>query len=160
MRKKRRIVHFFNHISFSKMAEGEDIFVDFIQSKYEITCIAEFKYSHKYHIIPGRMMILSSVAEAKAERMINEAREEVQTGKAGDPEQWEYGDGDQSPLVPYTVEAKTLFRLFSEVGIQKFRVGANIYHILLEFWLLSKINLTFCTEPENMACTWFGEICS
>ena len=61
-------------------------------------------------------MILSSVAKANSDKMIGEsiakAAEKMRNGMAEDPDEWEYGDGDQAPLHANTVEGRTVKHLF------------------------------------------------
>ena len=102
-----------------------------------------------YHkLISERLQIIRSLGKANAKSMLKDsiarAREKLCCGKAEDPDEWEYGDGEQSCLQKNSMEGRTILELYNLVAVNFDRLipgnGKLIQPGLSSGWFLDCLN--------------------
>ena len=97
-------------------------------------------------LISERDQIIRSLGKANAEKMINESITHAREKNVfvGDPDEWEYGDGDQSRLQKNSMEGRTITELYNLVALNIGRLipgdGKLIQPGLSTGWFLDCLN--------------------
>ena len=100
-------------------------------------------------LISERDRIIRSVGKANAMRMINDiithTEEKLRSGKVWDPDEWEYGDGEQSRIQRNTIQGCTIGELYHsdfDLLIKPGRIASN--------WFIGCFNKDFAHVKHQL----------